>query len=113
MFCNNCGNKLGEQDKFCAVCGTPVRTAPEGFVEIPEEKPVNQPDVTGKKKKTTGIIVAISALALIVFLMLLVIMAVSKKKVERTFEKYRSQYDTEREDDGWDRHWEFDEDFSF
>jgi hypothetical protein len=32
MFCKNCGTQLGNDDKFCSACGTPVATgdAPEG-----------------------------------------------------------------------------------
>jgi hypothetical protein len=26
MFCKNCGTQLGEDDKFCSACGTPVAT---------------------------------------------------------------------------------------
>ena len=24
MFCSNCGSQIGEGDKYCKVCGTPV-----------------------------------------------------------------------------------------
>ncbi|MBE5731140.1 MAG: zinc ribbon domain-containing protein [Clostridiales bacterium] len=28
MFCNNCGNKLSENDRFCMACGQKVQAAP-------------------------------------------------------------------------------------
>lgn len=108
MFCSNCGNQLGEQDKFCAACGAPVRRESGNFVKTTEESPVSRPERTEEKKKTIGLIVAISALALIVLLMLFVFVSVSGKRAERTFEKYKSEYETEWEDDSPDEPWEFD-----
>ena len=42
MFCSNCGSKVGDQEKFCKVCGTPVnvQAAP---VAQPAPAPVLQP----------------------------------------------------------------------
>ncbi len=35
MFCQNCGHQLGDEDKFCVECGTPVRTEENAAVTEP------------------------------------------------------------------------------
>ena len=42
MFCSNCGAPLGDQDKFCKVCGTPVSVQPAAPQPAPA-KPVAAP----------------------------------------------------------------------
>lgn len=42
MFCSNCGAPLGDQDKFCKVCGTPVNVQPAAPQPAPA-KPVAAP----------------------------------------------------------------------
>lgn len=95
MFCSNCGNLLEEQDKFCANCGMPVkRTEPE-FARLTESVPEKSP----VKKKSGVIIAVLSAVALIVLIILLVCVAVSEKRAGKTFEKYRSQFEMDRDED--------------
>ena len=44
MFCSNCGAPLGDQDKFCKVCGTPVSVQPAAPQPAPAvQQPVPQP----------------------------------------------------------------------
>ena len=42
MFCSNCGAPLGDQDKFCKVCGTPVSVQPAAPQPAPAQ-PVAAP----------------------------------------------------------------------
>lgn len=42
MFCSNCGAPLGDQDKFCKACGTPVSVQPAAPQPAPA-KPVAAP----------------------------------------------------------------------
>ena len=57
MFCSSCGAKIGENEKFCKECGTPVtqQSAPQAPAAAPDKKP--------NKKK--GNILAIISLALL------------------------------------------------
>ena len=44
MFCSNCGAPLGDQDKFCKACGTPVSVQPAAPQPAPAvQQPVLQP----------------------------------------------------------------------
>ena len=48
MYCSNCGNQMGDQDKFCKACGTPViqtNTQPEAAPSVPA---ANGSDLTGE-----------------------------------------------------------------
>lgn len=51
MFCNNCGNKLEENTKFCSNCGQPVKT-PER--PVPTPAPATQPVPKNKPAKVKG-----------------------------------------------------------
>ena len=40
MFCSNCGAPLGDQDKFCKACGTPVSVQPAAPQPVAAPAPV-------------------------------------------------------------------------
>lgn len=40
MFCQNCGAQIGDNDKFCKACGTPVQAQP--VAPVTQQAPVNQ-----------------------------------------------------------------------
>ena len=89
-FCTNCGNQLGDTDKFCAKCGTAVRqnvpAAPVVPTAQPTETPVaapaaapapaatapislNKGDIINFVKKNKKIVAVIAA-ALVIFIVL-------------------------------------------
>ncbi|MBA7476335.1 hypothetical protein ES707_11720 [subsurface metagenome] len=45
MFCNSCGSKLKESDKFCENCGASIEGTPEvdNFQQQPYQQPQQQP----------------------------------------------------------------------
>ena len=43
MFCSNCGAPIGDNDKFCKACGTPVIGQPA--TPVTQQAPVNQQPV--------------------------------------------------------------------
>ncbi len=44
MFCSNCGSQIGEGEKFCKVCGTPVNG--QAAAPVMQQAPVNQQPVS-------------------------------------------------------------------
>lgn len=104
-FCTNCGNQLGEADKFCSKCGTPVKkieapavtpAAPAAPTAQPTEIPVAQPTapvvsspvntvnvsdvktfVKNNKKK-----VAVAAAAFVAFIVLFIVIVSSLNNCE-------------------------------
>ena len=43
MFCPNCGSQVGDNDKFCKACGTPVNVQAAPVVQQPAPQPIPQP----------------------------------------------------------------------
>ena len=43
MFCSNCGSQIGENEKFCKVCGTPVKV--QAAAPVMQQVPVYQQPV--------------------------------------------------------------------
>lgn len=41
MFCEKCGNKMNEGEKFCEKCGTPVSTPVVNTANAPAQEAVN------------------------------------------------------------------------
>ncbi len=101
MFCSNCGNQLGDQDKFCAKCGTSVRGQIQQPVNTSEIMPVQQEEKTPVKKKSVWLILSLSVAAVIVLIILFVCVSVSEKRAGNTFKKYRSEYEMDR---GYEHH---------
>lgn len=44
MFCSNCGTQVGDSEKFCKVCGTPVNV--QAATPVMQQTPVNQQPVS-------------------------------------------------------------------
>ena len=44
MFCSNCGSQVGDNEKFCKVCGTPVNV--QSAMPMMQQTPVNQQPVS-------------------------------------------------------------------
>ena len=42
MFCPKCGAQVGDNDKFCKACGTPVNVQPVAPTPITQQPPVSQ-----------------------------------------------------------------------
>ncbi len=69
MFCENCGRKSNPAEKFCADCGTPLRTS-NGNVNIGPVPVQNK--VVNKKKPKTGLILGIVFGCIALFVALIV-----------------------------------------
>ncbi|MCH5252070.1 MAG: zinc ribbon domain-containing protein [Lachnospiraceae bacterium] len=123
MYCHNCGNPLGDGDKFCSACGTPV--GDEGKPEQSEEQtelrsqPASEERVVWEEsqpvadthKRNTGLLVAVVIIAgVLTFLVLLISIFIWGGKAEGSLEKWRERYrpyeDLEEEEEPAD-----DEDF--
>ena len=101
-FCTNCGNQLGEADKFCANCGTPVKKieAPSVTPAVPAapaapvtpvapaapvvSSPVNTVNASDVKTfvKNNKKIVAILAAAFVAFIVLFIVIVSSLNNCE-------------------------------
>ncbi len=77
MFCSNCGAQVGDNDKFCKACGTPVNSQSEtGSAGNGSSFPVESKSVSDKDKdlrKKKGTILAIISMAILFGLSAIVI----------------------------------------
>ncbi len=70
MFCDNCGNKLEENSKFCSVCGAEMKTLEVTAPPIEEKEPpkkAKKSKAKGDKKKKfpVGLVVTLGIVALL------------------------------------------------
>ena len=61
MFCANCGNKLNDTDKFCAVCGNPVEKVNTSNINASN---INTGNNNTNNRKKLGILVLLLAILL-------------------------------------------------
>lgn len=114
MFCQNCGNELGENDRFCNKCGTQIKQeerpatvewsqqeTPTPEVQKPEapapavqktETPV--PAVQRKYKRGTGVIVgAVVAAGAILWITLIIMVFIFHSKADNTLDNWKRHYE--------------------
>ena len=89
MFCPKCGTQVGDNDKFCKTCGTPVNVQPAAPVSqqapITQQPPVSQPrvqlsDEERKRRKKKGTILGIISMV-ILFVSLATVIPLSVTRV--------------------------------
>lgn len=93
MFCENCGKKIEEDEKFCPYCGAEFDRADD--VKIVPEKSATRNKISFVRKKNKKILIVIVGIALIISLCLvwnLFSMVGMKKKLVQT--GYLGEYDT-------------------
>lgn len=70
LYCTECGNELGTEDKFCSKCGSPVQKGKKNIKPSNRDKSPDQ-NFTGSQKKISGIKLAYLVFGLIVIVLLI------------------------------------------
>lgn len=104
MFCQNCGNELGENDKFCNNCGTQIKpeeqpapaewSQPEVPAPAVQKTEAPTPAVQKKYKRGTGVIIGVViAAGAILWITLIIMVFISRGNADDTMDKWKRHYE--------------------